>query len=224
MEKIEINRNEVLRYLGYRNQEIDNITNNLIDESIEEIRDLMEGKYVYKFFKIDKGKGFLLEGTNFKLPGQDIKSHLTDADSCIIMGVTLGHKVDRAIRYYGKVSMAKAMILDACASTAIEEICDKVNEDLLKSVKADNRILTSRYSPGYGDLTLDIQESILDILGAKRSIGLSATLHNILIPRKSVTAIMGIVNETYEKAQPSCIGCPQYDDCSYRKGGGTCGY
>ncbi|MFA5576279.1 MAG: methionine synthase [Tissierellaceae bacterium] len=224
MSKLEIDRNEVLRYLGYRNQSIDEATDKIIDQSIEEIGDLMEARYVYKFFDLKKDDGFLLEGTNLRLGGRDIKGHLAEADSCIVMGVTLGHRVDRAIRYYEKLSMARAMILDACASTAVEAVCDRVNEDLLDMVRVNKRTLTSRYSPGYGDLSLDMQSPILDVLGAKGSIGLSATLHNILIPRKSVTAIMGIVDEDYRQADADCIGCPKYDDCSYRKGGGRCGY
>ena len=224
MAKITINKDEVLRYLGYKDQVLDGITNRLMDESIKEINDLMEEKYVYKFFNITRGKGKLwIKDTNLRLLGEDIKKHLAHSESCILMAVTLGHEVDTIIRYYEKISMTKAIILDACASTAIEEICDEVNDELEVKVSKDNKVLTSRYSPGYGDLPIDMQNSLLDILGAKKSIGLSVTSHNILIPRKSVTAIIGIVDPKYKKEEISCINCNKYNSCNYRRGDVRCG-
>src|SRR5699024_11558941 len=110
---------------------------------------------------------------------------------CILIGVSLGHKVDTIIRYYEKLDMTKAIILDSCASVAIEDIINNINENLEKIVSKDKKILTSRYSPGYGDWPLDIQRNILDVLESSKTIGLNLTSHNILIPRKSITAIIG---------------------------------
>ena len=41
-------KEETLRYLGYRGQEIDNITDKTIDEAIEEIKLLRDERYIYK--------------------------------------------------------------------------------------------------------------------------------------------------------------------------------
>ena len=79
--------------------------------------------------------------------------------------------MDFKIRYYEKTNITKALILDACATTAIEEICDKICEDLEEMVKKDNMALTTRYSPGYGDLPIDIQ-GFLSVLRAEKPIGL----------------------------------------------------
>lgn len=224
MNKILIKKNEVLRYLGYRNQKLDKTIDKLIDESIDEVDDLIDAKYIYKFFNIIKeDEEILVDGTNLSLLGADIKEHLKDSDSCIIMAVTLGHEVDKKIRYYEKISMTKAMVLDACASTAIEEVCDRINDDLEKLVSKDNKNLTFRYSPGYGDLPINMQSDLLETLGTKKSIGLSVTSHNILIPRKSVTAIIGIVNGEYRKEKSSCLDCQKYDSCNFRKGDDKCG-
>lgn len=225
MDKIQIKKAEVLRYLGYKDQELDPITNRLIDESIKEISDLVEKKYTYKIFAIKRGRGKLwLEGTNLTLVGKDIKNHLKDSDSCILMAVTLGHEVDKIIRYYQKISMTKATILDACTSAAIEEVCDIVNNELEILVSKNKKTLTSRYSPGYGDLPIAMQNSLLEILQVKRTIGLSVTSHNILIPRKSVTAILGIIDEEDKKdKEVSCKTCNKYNSCNFQKGDVGCG-
>jgi cobalamin-dependent methionine synthase I len=54
-----------------------------------------------------------------------------------------------------------------------------------------------RYSPGYGDLGIENNKGILDVLSAQRNIGLTITDSGIMIPRKSVVAIMGVSELKY---------------------------
>lgn len=218
-------KKEVLRYLGYRGQKIDTLIDELIDESIEELKDLIQPRYTYKTFNIEyHEEKILLKGTRFYLPGEDIKKHLKDSKSCILMAASLGQLVDRKIRYYEKVDMAKALILDAGASTFIEELCDRICEDIEVKLIKEDKALTSRFSPGYGDLDLYIQNDFLNLLASQKSIGLTASSNSILIPRKSVTAIMGIVERNYKKEEKSCKDCDKYGDCKFSRGGIGCGY
>ena len=193
MNKFPRNKDEVLRYLGYRNQNLDEITDNLIDECMEEMRKLIKEKHIYRFFDIHmENEHVYLNETNFTLTGNDIKDHLKESETCILMAATLGNDVDSKIRYYERTSITRALILDACATTAVEEICDEICEHLEGTVNKENKTLTSRYSPGYGDLPIYIQNDFLSVLGAQKAIGLTANSHSILIPRKSVTAIVGV--------------------------------
>ena len=136
--------------------------------------------------------------------------------------------MDFKIRYYEKTNITKALILDACATTAIEEICDKICEDLEEMVKKDNMALTTRYSPGYGDLPIDIQRDFLSVLRADKSIGLTVSSHNILIPRKSITAIVGVIdikNKQNCRGDPCsfkndiCLDCKHYLTCVFKREG-----
>lgn len=241
MSKNPINKDEVLRYLGYRNQYLDQQTDGLIDECMEEMRSLIKAKHVYRLFDIDrKNEEIHLKETNLSLQGKDIKNHLKYSHQCILMAVTLGNNVDSKIRYYEKVSMTKALILDACATTAIEEICDEICLDIEKTINKENKALTSRFSPGYGDLPIDVQNIFLSVLGAQKAIGLTASSHSILIPRKSVTAVVGVIDaESIEASNEdlqsfkgklrssqnnSCSNCKFYDSCMFRREDGVgCG-
>lgn len=225
MNKVPQNKDEVLRYLGYKNQVLDKVTNDLIDELMNEVRSLIKARYIYKFFNIRKGKDKIcLCNSNFSITGEDIRNHLDKSEVCVLMAVTLGNSIDEKIRYYEKISMTKALILDACATTAIEELCDKICEELEEVVQRENNTLTSRYSPGYGDLPLDIQKKFLTMLSAEKSIGLTASSNSILIPRKSVTAIVGVVKrENISIKKISCLDCNKYSNCMFRKGDGGCG-
>src|SRR5699024_4636248 len=103
-----------------------------------------------------KGDEFSIGDGKLKLPGEDIKNHLSKSKECLLIAATLGHAVDTRIRYYEKVSMNNAVILDACATAAIEQICDKICIEIQDQLAKDKR-LTYRFSPGYGDLPIQIQ-------------------------------------------------------------------
>ncbi len=224
MNKVPQNKDEVLRYLGYRNQVLDKATNDLIDESMNEMRSLIKVRYIYEFFNIIREEDKIcLSNSNSSLTGEDIKKHLDKSEVCVLMAVTIGNSVDAKIRYYEKISMTKAVILDACATTVIEELCDKVCEELEEIVHKENKTLTSRYSPGYGDFPIDIQKKFLTILNAEKAIGLTASSHSILIPRKSITAIVGVVEKDNNIEKVSCLNCNKYSNCMFRKGDGRCG-
>jgi len=224
MNKILQNKDDVLRYLGYKNQVLDKVTNVLIDELMYEMRSLIKARYIYKFFNIRKEKDRIcILNSNFSIAGENIKKHLDKSEVCILMAVTLGNSVDAKIRYYEKISMTKALILDACATTAIEELCDRICEELEEVVQNENNTLTARYSPGYGDLPIDIQKKFLSMLSAEKSIGLTASSNSILIPRKSVTSIVGVVKrENNSIKKISCLQCNKYSNCMFRKGDDGC--
>ncbi|MBU5591569.1 methionine synthase [Clostridium sp. MSJ-4] len=224
MEKLFIDKNEVLRYLGYRKQALDKNIEKLIDECINEIKILIKAKHVYKFFKVNKNnRKITLDNCSTVLESKDIYMHLDKADTCILMAVTLGGAVDTRIKYYEKLDMTKAVILDACANTAIEEVCDKLCVEIEESVEEKDKILTSRYSPGYGDLSLDMQPDFISLIDAHRTIGLTISSHNILTPRKSVTAIVGVVDKKYKTENKKCLGCNNYLSCNFRRDGERCG-
>ena len=117
--------------------------------------------------------------------------------------------------------MARALALDCAAAAAVEEVCDRIELEL--QAMFPGCFFPFRYSPGYGDLPLTLQRDLLALLDAPRRVGLTASASNILLPRKSVTAILGIAQGPIERKNRSCLGCPAHGGCQYRKSGGHCG-
>nr|WP_279381250.1 vitamin B12 dependent-methionine synthase activation domain-containing protein [Clostridium pascui] len=142
---------------------------------------------------------------------------------CAVMAVTLGSNMDTKIRYYEKVSMTRALILDACASVCVEWICDEVQKEIRKEAQRKTLDITYRYSPGYGDFLIDIQPKIINALDAQKNIGLTVTENNILIPRKSVSAVIGFQHKNMKAQHSGCKKCNKFIECQYRKGGNHCG-
>ena len=61
---MEIDKKEVLRYLGYKNQKIDKTITDLIDECTKEIIDISNPRFVYETFDIER-KDDKKTGNNF---------------------------------------------------------------------------------------------------------------------------------------------------------------
>ncbi|MGF7184008.1 hypothetical protein GGQ84_000083 [Desulfitispora alkaliphila] len=219
---MEINRDEVLRYLGYKGQTIDYNLELVIQSCIEEIKLISKPRYHYGIYKLEKGREEVtLTDSNINLEGNSIREYLAQVEKCVVLAATLGAEVDRKIRQYQLTDMTRAAILDACATEAIEALCNQVEQEIKKVVKGSH--LTSRYSPGYGDLPLELQGQILKELKAYQKIGLAITSSHLLTPRKSVTAIIGLSEKPLAVKKKKCVDCTAYNYCSYRKEEGTCG-
>ena len=222
--KLEIPKDEVLRYLGYRSQQIDEKLDELINLTIEESKTLITPRFITSRCKVSLVEnGVKLLGTSILLTGNDIKEHLKDSKECILMGVTIGGNIEKRINLYGKTNLTKSLILDSCATTAVEEICDKVEDYIKGEAIGNGESTTFRYSPGYGDLSLDVQKDIINTLKAEKTIGLTVSAHNLLMPKKSVTAIIGLIPKDKEVKKKGCEVCKNYENCSFRKEGIVCG-
>ncbi|MEW9093455.1 MAG: methionine synthase [Clostridiaceae bacterium] len=212
---------EILRYLGAGNNG-GNIKKELY-KIREELKEMVRFRFTYDIFDIEiKEEGVLLKDYEIILMGEDIKSHLKDSNKCIIMGATLGVEVDKKINYYQKIDMFKALIMNAAATAFIEEGCDFVEKLVKKEYCSLSEDITWRYSPGYGDLGLDIQKDLLNVIDAFKSIGISSSNGNMLTPKKSVTAIMGIIQKGTKIKKRDCQSCFSYGNCPYRRIGESC--
>ena len=128
----------------------------------------------------------------------------------------------RAARFKPKVNgRAAAAPCEVDAAAAVEQMCDQIELELQGHFPGCS--FPFRYSPGYGDLPLELQNPLLDLLDAPRRVGLCASASHILTPRKSVTAILGAADGPIQPTVRSCLGCPARESCQYRKSGGHCG-
>ena len=138
------------------------------------------------------------------------------------MAVTLGPGIERLLMRREVTDMADAVILDACASAAVENVCDHFEFDLRDALKGEGLYLTDRFSPGYGDLPLDAQARLCAALDTARRIGLTVSSNYIMVPRKSVTAILGISERPQPLRRRGCEVCSLFLTCPYRKEGVSC--
>lgn len=216
-----IERSEALRYLGYRGNQPDENTLDLFDECEALLLKAAVPKYLYRYFDLHTADGENTVGdSGVKLAGESIVSHLKGCFGVVLMCATLSAGVDRLLRQLQATDMTKAVIADALGSAAIEQVCNMADEEI-QGLYPD-KYLTFRFSPGYGDLPLELQRDFLRLLDAQRKIGLTVSQSSMLIPTKSVSAIIGISNTELPKQKRGCAGCNMRAHCKFRKAGERC--
>ena len=223
---IYVNRSEVLRYLGYSGQDINDDLNFKIDECIQETKENIETKYTYEIYDIKNdlsSNTIEFKNSTLKLESKDLSELLKDCDKCVLMSATLGFNIEKNIRRYSYKNLTKGVIIDACATTSIEEVCDMVQESILQDVSKEDKHLTMRYSPGYGDLDIRANKEILNLLNAHRKIGVTVTDTGIMIPRKSVVALIGVSNKKIENNKRTCENCSNKINCKFKRKADGCG-
>lgn len=207
-----INEGEVLRYLGCAKAPDPELREKICRLS-QELIAVAVPRLVWRRLPLSAENEFLLAG-------EDIRGILKDCSEVVLFAATLGTEAERFLQQMQIRDMTQAVILDACADSAIENVCDHFCEDLAALVQP--YYLTDRYSPGYGDLPLSQQKVIFDVLDVTRRIGVTLTDSGLMLPQKSVTALIGISDKPQKHRSGSCMGCSMYMHCIYRKEGRTC--
>ena len=223
---VSLDKLEVLRYLGHNGQEIDSDLNLRINECIKETKKEIDTKYIYEIYDIKNDldlNTIEFKNTNLILKSKDVSELLKDCDKCVLMCATLGFNIEKNIRRYSYNDLTKGIIVDACATTSIEEICDLIQDNILQQMSKEGKSLTMRYRPGYGDLDISANKDILQVLDAHKRIGVTVTNTGIMIPRKSVVALIGITNKKIAKVKRTCENCSNRFNCEYRRKADGCG-
>ena len=213
----DIPRNEVLRYLGYRGQNIDDNLDLQIQSCIRAVKDCAKARLTYRILPV---KDCQIQG--LELEGRDIRALLEGCSQAIAMAATLGPEAEALLRRTEVTNMADAVIMDSAQSTAIENVCDNFESDMRLEFGKQGLYLTDRYSPGYGDLPLSCQKKIAELLVAEKRIGLTVTENMIMIPRKSVTCIIGVSDSPRTLKRRGCDSCSARENCFFRAQGSVC--
>ena len=212
---------EVLRYMGTPPEAADDALRALVDECAARLLSAAQPRWTYKAFGLSFEDSGVRLSSGLLLPGQALRSHLSGCTRVCVLCATLGAQTDTLIRRAECTDMARALALDCCASALAEQLCDSIEVHLHRQFPGC--YFPYRFSPGYGDLPLEVNTPLLALLDGPRTIGLCAAASHLLTPRKSVTAILGVADHPIKSHKRSCLGCPAHDGCQYRKSGGHCG-
>ena len=216
-----LNLDEVLRYMGCPPDLADQGLRSLAQQACGQILREARPRWAWRCFDVAEEPEGVRLSCGLLLPGRDLKRHLEGCRRAVLFCAPLGVQVDSFIRRAQSVDMLHGLALDCAADTAVEQVCDQIEAEL--QGQFPGCFFPFRYSPGYGDLPLTLQNELLDLLDAPRRVGPTARASHIPIPRKSGTAILGVADQPIAQSVRSCLSCPAHDNCSYRKSGGHCG-
>ena len=207
---------EAVRYLGYGNHAVDNHTLDLVEDSFRELDQVGRMKIVYRIFDVSMEKDGHLTIGKLKIESKNLSRNLKGCDQAIVLGATLGTGVDMLIRKYSLTDMARVVVLQACGAAMLEEELDQWQETMIERFFQEKLYLRPRFSPGYGDFSIEHQRMVVRMLEASKKIGLTVTDSLMLSPSKSVTAVIGISETKRICTVKGCEACAK-TDCEYRR-------
>ena len=152
------------------------------------------------------------------IESKDLWKNLKDCVEVFVFGATIGIGTDRLIARANISSMTKSAIYQAAGAAYIEDYCDEINKEINDLMKAEGKATKPRFSPGYGDFDLRYQREIFRLLNLTKHTGISLSDGMLMIPSKSVTAIIGVtcnaVNGSNERH--NCSKC-NLTNCAFRE-------
>jgi len=214
-----LNRPEILRYLSVHG-EPDPETAALVDDCAQELAAAASEAYTYSLVPLRLDAGVLLDGYHL-IKSHDLEAHLAECDKCAVFAATLGTSAEYLLYRYGRTNVRRAVVMHACATAQIEELCDRMENEIAEHAKAEGLFLRPRYSPGYGDFSLEHQRDIAALTQCGSRIGVGVTESLLLTPSKSVTGIIGF-SKVRVPVSDSCVHCRMHDTCDYRRSGPCC--
>ncbi len=113
---------------------------------------------------------------------------LNGCSDVIFLAVSAGVEVDRLIARSSINCKADAFIFDAIGSAMVEACADIITDKIACDIPC-----TRRFSPGYADFPIGFQKQLLSRLNADKTVGISLSTNNLMIPMKSITALIGIL-------------------------------
>ena len=210
-----IDASETRRYAGLSKAE--GFDERSILEACEEAELLIDVRGIWQMYDYDSARSLVMSEPPFEIKGRSIEKHLEKCARVVCMAVTVGEAIELEVT--GKFRNGKyvpAMLLDAAATSAVEQAADQMEQAIKQAVEREGFKMRSRYSPGYGDWGLDQQKELFRLTDAKE-IGMRLSTAMMLMPRKSITAIIGLTkNAVDDDAKRDCSTCDKID-CAMRK-------
>jgi hypothetical protein len=215
---LQIDAAETRRYAGLKKAA--NFDEKNILDACDEAILLLNVRGIYKIYDYDCENHIIQSAPPFEIVGKSIENHLAGCEKVACIAVTVGENIENEVtRKFDAGNYVSSVLLDAAATAAVEQVADELEKAIAREVAKESFKMRWRFSPGYGDWQLENQKNFFYVTGAPE-IGMSLTESLMLVPRKSVTAIIGlekIISKVQNvKPKKSCASCNKLD-CPSRR-------
>lgn len=191
IENIIIDRNQVLKFLGYADRHLPPIISKKVDEEIERSNDLFEPSAFFKQFKVDMiSDGEISFGDIYRMKSYYAANELKNSSNIYLSLYTIGDKIENRIREYSKSSeMIRAMILDKIGVVALDNVKQQIKEKIAEQI-APLKISSQLY-PSQKDFDIFNQKIIFDTFQEENDT-ITISKYYQLYPLKTVAVLFGI--------------------------------
>ena len=137
----------------------------------------------------------------------------------LVFGVcTLGEKLQQQMRMnFDQKKQLQAVLLDEIGTLLLYKLCDHFEEIMCQQAKVMQLQASGAFNPGDEGFDISQQGRVLELAGG-RDVGVTLQGGGILVPHKSITAVVGLgrrmpVNTRAER----CARCHSRDRCPHRQ-------
>ena len=236
--------NEVYRYLGYHGITPTPEMTGIIQECLEKLQEVSAPRSFYLYTPLEiipaeeasakeapaeevsaeeaaaEGDAPAPQTPLLRFAGMEVCSkglarNLAGCREVCLLAATIGPGVDLLIRRAQVSAMSRAVIYQAAGAAMIEAYVDGLNEQIRQEAHARGLFLRPRFSPGYGDFSLDHQRDFARVLEMQKTCGITLGSSLLMTPSKSVTAVIGLSGHGTDCREPGCEECTH--PCEYRR-------
>jgi len=153
------------------------------------------------------------------LTGSIVSSYMKAATDAHIFLATLGGRIEEAAsRRMAEGEHLRGYLLDRIGSFAVESLAESVEAKLRRDYAAKGLSVSMRFSPGYCDWPIEEQAKLSSLLDFQKA-GVRLTESFMMVPRKSISAMVGIGPKgVFSKTRSPCGTCEKWD-CDHRRSG-----
>ncbi len=221
--KLNIEREEVLRYQGYSKKKVKKPNQNILKITEEEINrsyNLFKPRGIYSLIKItcftSKGKINLENELVFRF-SKSVINQLKGASHLLVGVVTVGDFLEKKVsELFSQGEYPQALALDAVGTVAVEDFSRRVRKLARQEIKKQGFKTSRRFSPGYSGWEVSQQEIIFKSIPVD-NIGVRLTKGYMMLPQKSLSWVIGVGKEiiTPSEEDNNCGNC-QSRCCNYK--------
>jgi len=211
-DKFDINRRRVLSDIGYGpasepSARMASLVNDYVENAHQFIAPSFS--YVVRDVEMVKGDTVLVEGGVIFESGV-IARLLEKAVKVAVFVLTIGSYLEDAVAQLARDGLVlQAAVLDAVGSDAVERLADSVESHISEVAHNQGLAISRRFSPGYCDWDVSQQQKVFEAMRGDYA-GVNLTDGCLMIPRKSISGIIGIGSEDIKHYNP-CITCDRHD-------------
>ncbi|GAH22346.1 unnamed protein product [marine sediment metagenome] len=221
--KLNIDREEVLRYQGYSKKKVKKPNQNILQITEEEINrgyNLFKPRGIYSLIKIiyftSKGRIHLENELVFRF-SKSVINQLKGATHLLVGVVTIGDFLEKKVsELFSQGEYPRALALDAVGTVSVEDFSREVRRLARQEVKEQGFKTSRHFSPGYSGWEVSQQDIIFIIIPAD-NIGVRLTKGYMMLPQKSLSWIIGVGKEmiTPSEEDNNCGNCKS-KCCNYK--------
>jgi hypothetical protein len=179
---------------------------------------LLESAIAYEIYTITQisQQQLYLEGKPV-IHDSPLPSLLPQARELAVAVCTIGPKLEKQVTgYTSRGEPLRGMLLDGIGSAAVDSLMKEVCKCIASEASSRGYEASSPISPGMPGLPITEQWQLLKLISAQE-IGVSLTSAGIMVPRKSVSMVIGIGPQMARWTRAEvCARCHLKETCPYR--------